>query len=92
MTRSTRSKKERTQRSARTPKAPRLEAADQIVNAHPSAPVMNNYCLYRDRLSRETIEKVEAHLAVCERCRKDAEYGTEHADYFRRLMKAPIDC
>ena len=62
------------------------------IDDHPSVPVMDNYIFYRERLSQKTIEKVEAHIAVCKRCRSDVEYGMKHADYFRRLMKAPIDC
>jgi len=91
MQRSPRSQKERLRSTARASKTvpPTLKGK---TSEHPSVPVMDNYCFHRDRLSKETIEKVEAHLAVCERCRKDAEYGIEHADYFRRLMKAPIDC
>lgn len=89
MLRSTRSKKERTQRSRTPQTATPATAQDEY---HPSCPVMHNYCLYRERLSQEMIAKVEAHLAVCERCRVSAEDTISKADYFRRLDKAPIDC
>ena len=91
MHRSMKGRKQRKSGSARA-KAPHSEKEKVDVNAHPSAPVKHNYYLYRDRLSPETIEKVEAHLAVCKSCRVEAESTIADADYFRRLDKTPIDC
>lgn len=91
MQRSIQKQKERKQRIAHTPKSIQLSKSEDV-NMHPSVPVMDNYCFHQERLSMETIEKVESHLSICKRCREDTDHGTVNTDYFRRLEKAPIDC
>lgn len=91
MQRSIQKQKERKQRTARTSKSIQPSKSEDV-NMHPSVPVIDNYCFHRERLSRETIERVESHLSICKRCQEDVEYGTVNADCFRRLEKAPIDC
>lgn len=92
MQRPTTSQKERKERAICKPRRILPTVLNEGVTTHPSAPVKHNYCLYRDRLSKETIAKVEAHLVVCEMCRTETADTIVKADYFRRLDKVPSNC
>lgn len=63
-----------------------------VSSDHIDVPIMDDYCLYRERLLPETVKIIENHLAICKRCREETEDTIANADYFRRLQKAPVDC
>lgn len=58
----------------------------------PGVPAFDALCQSQEPLTPEVKEKIEAHLKVCRRCRNVATSAEAYVGYFRRLMKAPIDC
>jgi hypothetical protein len=94
-TQSLKQRRKQTTRSARMAAQRYHEAlvrAEEEAKNHPEVLALDTYCFNRDRLSRGTIEKIEAHLAVCARCRESVAYSAKHAEFFKHQQTVLGDC
>jgi len=90
--RSTPSKQIRKYRAIRAHRSIDQELAVKEADKHPVVPAFDALCHSQEPLAEEVKEKIEAHLKTCRRCRNIATTADEYVGFFRRLMKAPIDC
>ena len=71
---------------------PRKSKDKELAENCPGVPAFDALCDSQEPLTEEVKEKIEAHLKTCRRCRNIATTADEYVGFFRRLMKAPIDC